>query len=99
LLQVPVRGGGGNGYSSATEEVLEGDKEEKVVSTFLGLARVRLGEVGRSGVFPVDIDAIEIVFLDEVGDFGGHGETVGKHNAVAEDGVGLRIVREVLAPK
>ena len=72
LLQVPVRGRGGNGDCLSGKQVLQDGKEGQIFGAILGLAGVKVGEVWRAWIFLVNIDTVKIMLLDEIGDVGGY---------------------------
>ena len=58
------------------------------------LCQGQIREIWRARVFPVDIDTVEIMLLDKIGDAGGHLQAVGWLDTFAEDVVGVGVGRE-----
>lgn len=52
------------------------------------------GDCSYPRVLPVNIDTIEVVVFDEVGDIGGHGQTISGSDAFPENHVSARVSRK-----
>lgn len=42
-------------------------------------------------ILPVNVDAIQVIVVDKVGNISGHSKTIGGSDALAKDHVGARI--------
>ncbi len=42
-------------------------------------------------ILPVNVDAIEAILVDEVGNVGGHGQTIGGSDALTKDHISARV--------
>lgn len=52
------------------------------------------GDNTYSWILPVNVDAVEVIVVDEVGNIGSHRQPVGRSDAITENHIGARISGE-----